>query len=308
MKRALWFTAVLLIAGVSLYSCKKDDEPYDNYAKWVRDTTMIGDYVRTHATGLQVVKDTGSGVVLVIHELGTGLPAGVVSNKIVADYEGRLFPDGNVFDQGTDVNFSLNGVILGWRIAFSMLPAGSNADILIPSAYGYGGSSTGEIPANSALQFNVTFDGVAPTSTETTRASQDNTKILAHLEENSINAQYDRGLYYVMTQTGTGPTAGIFDQVRVKYKLYKFPPDSALVFDYGEIKPKAGYSTRVTSFVNGVKIALMKMNAGSKAILYVPSGLGFGPYPVPNPDPNSTSSLLPSDSNFIVELELLEIY
>jgi FKBP-type peptidyl-prolyl cis-trans isomerase len=310
MKRARYWYSTLLVVGfisVALQSCFKDEEPFDDYAKFVRDTTQIGDYVRSHSNGLQVVKDTGTGVVLVIHELGSGLPAGVISNKIIADYEGRLFPDGTVFETANDVTFSMNGVIFGWRMAFSMLPAGSNADIFIPSAMAYAGSSNSKIPANSALQFNVTFDTLAPTSTETTRAAQDNATIVEHLETNGITAESDRGLYYVMTQSGGGPTPGIFDQVRVKYKLYKFAQDS-LVHDYGEIKPQAGYASRVTNFVNGVKIALMKMSVGSKAILYVPSGLGFGPYPVPSPDPESTTDLLPANSNLIIELELLEIY
>jgi FKBP-type peptidyl-prolyl cis-trans isomerase FkpA len=312
MKRARsWYSAVLIIGfllSIAFQSCMKDDEPYDYYAKFVKDTAQIDAYVKANSNGLQVVKDTFTGVVLVIHELGTGLPSGVVSNKIVADYEGRLFPDGKIFDQGTDVNFSRNGVIVGWTIAFGMLPAGSTADILIPSYWAYNDGAPGNVPANSALQFRVTFDGVAPTTTESTKAAQDDAAILDHLQTKNITAESDQGLYYVMTQTGSGPTPGIFDQVRVKYRLHRLAPDSALVNDYGEIKPHAGYAGRVTDFINGVKIALMKMNVGSKAILYVPSGLGFGPYPVPDPDRNVTTPLLPSNSNLIIELELMEIY
>jgi FKBP-type peptidyl-prolyl cis-trans isomerase len=48
-------------------------------------------------------------------------------------------------------------VIAGWDEAFALLPVGSKAKLLIPSALAYGSATKPNIPANSILEFDVTL-------------------------------------------------------------------------------------------------------------------------------------------------------
>ena len=74
---------------------------------------------------------------MIISKLGTGLP-GQKYNTLDVDYVGRRYEDKVVFDQG-NFTFKLSDYIIdGWKIAFSKLPAGSEAKLIIPSLYGYG--------------------------------------------------------------------------------------------------------------------------------------------------------------------------
>jgi FKBP-type peptidyl-prolyl cis-trans isomerase FkpA len=53
-------------------------------------------------------------------------------------------------------------------------------------------------------------------------------------------------------------------------------------------------------YINGIKVALMKIGVGGKITVYIPSGLAFGPV-------DNSASALPANSNVIYEVELLEI-
>ena len=76
-------------------------------------------------------------------------------------YTGYLL-DGSVFDASsrhgnTPFSFTLGTgqVIDGWDEGIALMRKGEKAQLLIPSALGYGSRSAGSIPANSVLRFEV---------------------------------------------------------------------------------------------------------------------------------------------------------
>jgi FKBP-type peptidyl-prolyl cis-trans isomerase len=313
IKCSRFFSAIAVFTTIILASsCLDDPEVFDAQAQWEKETAAIDSYIQANSFGMQVIKDTLTGVVLRIHEVGNRLPPGVISNKVITDYVGKVFPDGTIFDDGEDVEFALNGVIPGWTRAFSLLPQGSVADIFIPSAFAYGQGANGSIPGNSTLQFHVDFKEVNFTTIETSKLKTDTVAIDAYLVEQEITEGVQRdssGLRYIITQAGTGDSPGWYDRVRVKYTIFEMTEERKELISFEPGDPISSFgNSLVIDYINGIKAALLKMNEGSKATLYVPSGLGYGPYAYYDPSNTSASTpVIPTNSNLIVELELIEI-
>jgi FKBP-type peptidyl-prolyl cis-trans isomerase FkpA len=69
---------------------------------------------------------------------------------------------GTVFDSSTDGKFTstLGGLVLGWRKVVPKITKGGKMRMLIPSGLGYGTATTGSVPANSVLDFDLEVDSV----------------------------------------------------------------------------------------------------------------------------------------------------
>jgi len=146
--------AFLLLAAASLLTpaCKKEDTRSDDQ--------IIKDYISS--TSAQNVQQLPSGLYYVPI---TTNPSGVraVAGKTVSVlYTGRLM-DGTVFDATSKRNnvpfdFVLGAgqVIRGWDEGIALMRKGEKAELLIPSALGYGARGAGgSIPPNAVLRFEV---------------------------------------------------------------------------------------------------------------------------------------------------------
>lgn len=138
----------LFIASLFLFmvSCSKEED----YA--ARDKQIIEDYLA--AKGL-VATATPEGVYYLIEDAGGSTHPSVYST-VKVHYKGYL-TDGTVFDQtsGTAASFTLANTIAGWQIGIPKFGKGGKGKLFIPSDYGYGSSSTDEIPAHSVLIFDI---------------------------------------------------------------------------------------------------------------------------------------------------------
>lgn len=113
---------------------------------------------------------TASGLNYVVVSQGTG-PVPTNGQSITANYSGYLLnangTQGTKFDSNEDPAFGhvspfrftlgQGRVIAGWDEAFALLPVGSVAKLLIPSALGYGAGGSSNIPPDSILIFDVTL-------------------------------------------------------------------------------------------------------------------------------------------------------
>jgi len=123
------------------------------------DERLIKEFIA--AKGLTMIRDA-SGVYYSISPLGTGTDVIDKYSTINATYTLR-FTNGTVLETGTDQSFSLAGTIQAWRdVIPGKLKKGEKMRMVIPSgkAYGTSGSSTGSIPANAILDYDVEITGI----------------------------------------------------------------------------------------------------------------------------------------------------
>lgn len=86
------------------------------------------------------------------------------NSVVTVHYQGRLI-NGRIFDDSRKRNcpeaFRLTDVIEGWQIALQHMSVGDRWEIYIPASMGYGSRTSGDIPGNSTLIFDVELLGIA---------------------------------------------------------------------------------------------------------------------------------------------------
>ena len=104
------------------------------------------------------VTSTGSGLLFVVNQEGTGAHPGA-TDKVTVHYTGKL-TDGTVFDSSVDrgepATFGLNQVIPGWTEGLQLMTQGSKYTFYIPYYLAYGEQGAGQsIPPFATLVFEV---------------------------------------------------------------------------------------------------------------------------------------------------------
>jgi FKBP-type peptidyl-prolyl cis-trans isomerase FklB len=128
----------------------------------------LGDkWLAENATKPGVKKaESNSGLYYKVVQEGSG-ETPKATDKVSVKYTGKLI-DGTVFDS-TDQNagqprqFMVNGVIPGWKEGLQLMKKGSKYEFYIPSDLAYGERAQRQIPANSALIFEVELLDIIPT-------------------------------------------------------------------------------------------------------------------------------------------------
>lgn len=104
--------------------------------------------------GVQV---TASGLQYKVINAGSGASPKVTST-VKVHYRGTLI-DGTEFDssykRGQPAEFAVGQVVKGWTEALQLMKKGAKYQLTIPSELAYGGRDSGQIPANSVLNFEV---------------------------------------------------------------------------------------------------------------------------------------------------------
>ncbi|MGN1163278.1 MAG: FKBP-type peptidyl-prolyl cis-trans isomerase N-terminal domain-containing protein [Candidatus Ornithospirochaeta sp.] len=102
-----------------------------------------------------------SGNQMVITSEGEELGATPAStDSVVVDYDLFLL-DGQQYDSGRDVTFSLSSLIPGFTEAVTNMRVGQEATVYIHPQYGYGESGTNTIEPNSLLVFRIALKAIA---------------------------------------------------------------------------------------------------------------------------------------------------
>lgn len=99
-----------------------------------------------------------TGVMFKVIHSGDGDRSPNVRSVVTVHYRGTLI-NGREFDnswkRGTPEAFRVGDVIDGWQIALQQMHTGDRWMVYIPSDYGYGSRTTGPIPGDSTLIFEV---------------------------------------------------------------------------------------------------------------------------------------------------------
>ncbi|MCR9251143.1 MAG: FKBP-type peptidyl-prolyl cis-trans isomerase [bacterium] len=119
-----------------------------------------------------------------------------------------------------------------------------------------------------------------------------------YLERNNIQAQKDKtGLRYVVTKEGTGEKPNIGDSLVVHYSGRIL--ETGKQFDSSLEKGKPFEFVVGRGVIEGWSRGFTLLNEGSKATLYIPSGMGYGPMGYPR--------LIPRNAVLIFDVEFIEI-
>lgn len=130
-----------------LLACNKENSQAD------KDDQIINDYLSQNS--IEATKHS-SGLYYTITTEGSGSHP-TATSTVEVRYTGYL-TDNTVFDQtdgNTTATFNLQGLITGWQIGIPLLKVGGKGTFFLPSALGYGSQSTGNIPGNSVLIFDI---------------------------------------------------------------------------------------------------------------------------------------------------------
>ena len=156
-------TNVVTVMGFS-----NQNDSYFGASNVTNEQAIITKYLT--ANNLTATKTT-TGLDYVVTTNGTGATP-KSGDKVTVNYTGHILNSdgtlGTEFDSNVDAQFNhvspfqftvgQGQVIAGWDQAFQLLPIGTVAKLIIPSALAYGKSGSGSsIPANSILIFDVTL-------------------------------------------------------------------------------------------------------------------------------------------------------
>lgn len=290
-KSAVWIGLVFLLG-----SCLKTEEVISPLEQLNLDVATIDNYLAEN--GIIALKDA-SGIRVEIIQLGDGNLPPNLDNNINVKYTGKLLSNGSIFDSNTTTGITgrLSSYILGWQIGLGLLPEGSVAKLYIPSGYAYGTSGAGSIPPNAILVFDLELVSVSPTQTQVDKLASDKQLIDDYLLEKEISAiEHESGIRYTITEGAGTVSPTLYDEVEIVY-TGKLLSDGS-VFYSQTLKPSDEFSSRVINFPHGVIIGLQLMKEGDKMTIYTPSTLAYG---------TRSISGVPSNSNVIFEIELLEV-
>lgn len=196
-KNLLWLLGIFLSLSMGLASCSKDTQVADPYSDWaVRNDAYIDSIAAVCANPpageswqkvlnykLQSDSEAGLGyqdytpgkndyVYMKLFPQDNIEPLGISplgTDTVAVHYRGKLI-NGTVFDQSFSGNwnaevseprsFAVSGVIVGWTTALMQMKEGQHVELYIPASLGYGSVASGEIPAYSALVFDVRLEEV----------------------------------------------------------------------------------------------------------------------------------------------------
>ena len=116
--------------------------------------------------------------------------------------------------------------------------------------------------------------------------------IVAYLEKNDILAErHSSGVYYVITEPGTGGSPQYTSKVEVKYRGYM---TDGHIFDKTDTDKSAAFY--LYNLIKGWQISIPMLQKGGSGTFYIPSELGYGARAVGS---------IPANSVLIFDIELI---
>ncbi len=110
--------------------------------------------------------------------------------------------------------------------------------------------------------------------------------ILDYMADNNIQGEEigDLGIYYVLTQPGSGPNAEFASSVFTHYRGYLL---DGTEFDTSVGRGVFDFVIGAGDVIQGWEIAFKELNKGASATLFIPSKYGYGTRRQGNIPPNS---------------------
>ena len=292
------FTLTAVLIGLTFLSGCLDSDVPNTSAQLALDIQKIEKYLDDNNITDYTKDETG--VFYTIEQAGTGkIP--VETDYVNLTYVAKLMNGTTAFEQTSiPVFLTVRYInVAGLRIALPKLAEGSIATVYVPSVLAYGTGSSDNIPANSILIFEINLLNVVSTTAEILEVQK--TTIDNYVSENAIaGVQTDpSGLRYVIEEEGTGAKPTLENSIKVTYT-------GTLLSNGLEFSPQAtGTFVLGGDLIQGWKVAFPLLPEGTKAKLFIPSGLGYGIEGRYNASDPARS--IPSHAILVFDVDLLEV-
>lgn len=151
---------VLIVLGLICYfGCDKGpDNPACTDRPPAADSAAL---IKFAGDSIKLTWDS-SGVYYHIVDSGSATNKPLYNSQITVDYIGK-FMNNSVFDSAYNTNLNGNALdylLLGWRIGLPKIGVGGHILLFLPSAYGYGCTGYGPVPANAPLFYDIRLLGI----------------------------------------------------------------------------------------------------------------------------------------------------
>lgn len=265
---------LLALLCFSLLACSTNDD--------LSDDEKIQNYLRDN--NLQAQK-TSSGLYYIIDEEGHGEKT-QPTDRIRLKYHGQ-YTNGTTFEETHEegLSFLLEFTIEGLGEGLGYFREGGKGKLIIPPSLAQRkGYHIKELPENRILIFDFELISI-------NYKTKNDIDIQTYISENNINAQKtNSGLYYIITEEGTGNTPTIDNNITVDYKGY---------FTYGDVFDEREQITLdIKNLILGWQEGLTYFKEGGKGTLIIPAHLGYG---------NNGFASIPSGSVIIYDVNLISI-
>ncbi len=288
---------MVLVSVMSDTEYKKDQFEKTSRQR-VIDENNLKAYFKAHNIE---AKRTESGIYYTVDKKGRGelVKAGQYAS---VNYTGHLLGDSRAFDSNTDpefrhvepytVNVGAGGVIKGWDEGLTLYKKGGKGTLYIPSYLAYGSQDRSPtIPPNSILVFEIEIVKIME------QDAFDDKQIQKYLADKKINAKKtSTGLYYTIVKEGEGRKPLRGEKVVVRY-TGTFMDGKKFDSNIDAAKPFT-FTLGEREVITGWDEALLLMKKGTKATLFIPSGLAYG---------KQASTTVPANAILLFDVELVDI-
>jgi FKBP-type peptidyl-prolyl cis-trans isomerase FkpA len=264
------FSLVAIVILIFLSACGKDEVFLSYEEQLAKDVASIDKYLSDNS--IDTERDP-SGFEYMASKIGAEDFKPALVDSIRVSYSVTILGGKTIFTDSINT-FLLNKLIKSWKTALPLYGEGAKITLYVPSGLAYGNYPTGPIPANSNLIFEIEILKVIREF-----SGQLKKDIAAIDEKLKTNTKIKKDLpdvRYEITAEGTAnsllPLSS--DSVVVTY-TGKLLSDST-IFDESPIP--TGFRLNKSTTPKSWQKVFPSLKEGTKATLYVPSGLGYGAY------------------------------
>jgi FKBP-type peptidyl-prolyl cis-trans isomerase len=291
-----WLVALPLLG---LWACSKEDAPDPAAAAATQNLADIKAYIAARPA-LSAAKTSASGLSYLV----TTSPASTTKSPGLGEEVSFTYRSYNLKDVLVDsvyatkpvyFPFGLGLLLGGLEEGLSYMREGDKATLLIPSFLGYDSRSLTNLPAYSAVRFEVSM----------LRSLTENQQISRYLTANKLTLTDSSSTGLKIIKTTSNPTGNALvtgQTVTLGYKGYLLR--NSTPFDSTTAAKPFDVTLGTSQVIAGFEEGIRKLRVGEKATIIIPSAIGYGTKGATN---NNNQYVVPPYAPIIFKLEVLAI-
>ncbi len=309
MKKILFLTvACAVLATGGFAQSKKDKKKKDGAAKTEAGASQVAPYsVTENGLEYKLLKDVAGKTANVGDFIEMHIITGIGDSVLFDSYQ---------MNNNQPVPFQVQPAAFKGDIgeAFTMMSAGDSAIFRVPvdSILKTGAQALPWMEAGKDMKISYTIHVLSVKTPQQmqedmqremeTQKGTDDKLLQEYFAENKIKAEKTAsGLYYTISKKGTGPLPSAGDSISMNYtgKLLNGEAfDSNVDPQFQHVQP-FWFLLGMRQVIAGWDEGIALLPKGSKATLYIPSGLAYGPQ---SPGPQ-----IPANSVLIFDVEVVDV-